>query len=164
MDSCEEALSAFARRQYGDWKGLPACTLAQLTASFPLLNQGIGTGRLFDRPAEYRMVTVEGYPRPVRAWFSGDRLALLDAEYPDASKTLAADFERLGEPELKLDSHWDIHLLAQGEWIWASRGLSALVNPGNRVVLRIRAFAPVSLEQYQKYLRIESRSIEFREF
>ena len=163
MESCEAALNLFARRRFGEWAGLPVCTLDKVTQVFPLLNQGVGSGRLFDQPAEYRMVTVDGYPRPVAAWFQDERLKMLDAEYPDPAGNLADELQSLGPPESKLDSEWDIHHLAQGEWVWPSRGISAQVNSGNRVVLRLRTFTPVSLEQYRQYLRIAWRSIEFRE-
>jgi hypothetical protein len=161
--SCESALDGFAARTFSQWQPLPTnCLLAQVTAKFPLLNDGVGTGRIGERSAQYRMVVSPRYPRPVRAWLEGNNLLMLDAEYPDPENTLAAEIEALGEPEARLDCWWDVLRLQRAEWVFASRGLAAFVNPDNRIVLRLLVFPAASLAEYERKFRIGWRSIKFR--
>jgi len=163
MPSCESVLQAFGARHFADWTGLePGCAKARVAAVFPSWLPGIGAGQIGDRAAQYHMLEIAGYPRPVRAWFDDDILLMLDAEYPDPAHVLAGDIEALGEPEARLDCWWDVVSLARAEWVFAARGLAAFINPDNRIVLRVLTFPPVSLAEYERSFRVSWRSIEFR--
>ena len=164
MPSCESVLQAFGARQFADWNGLPRdCKMSQLATAFPTQMAGESSGRIGRRSAQYRMLDVDGYPHAVRAWFAAGTLLMLDSEYPDPSNTLGVEIESLGEPEARLDCWWDVLSLKGAEWVYASRGLAALINPDNRIVLRLLVFPPASLSEYENSYRIDWRSIEFQE-
>jgi hypothetical protein len=164
MPSCESVFRDFGARRFADWSGLPRdCAISQLAAASRSGMPGVGSGRIGKRAAEFRTFKIDGFPHAVRAWFEGDTLLMLDAEYPDPSGTLAAEIEKLGEPEARLDSWWDVLNLKRAEWVYASRGLAAFINPDNRTVLRLLAFPPASLADYERNFRIDWRSIEFQE-
>lgn len=153
--TCKQALTAFVERRLAEWTGLPpGCRLDDLTASAPLANEGIGSGVVGGRPLQYRMVVASGYPRPVRAWLDGDALVILDAEYPDPTGRLVTEIERLGEPEARLDTTWEVLELRGAEWVYPSRGIAAFVNPDNRIVLRLVGFGPTTLPDYLGRLRL----------
>src|SRR5687768_9493645 len=102
--TCRDSLMAFRAKRFDTWAGLhPGCTLEDVTGMFPLLNANAGTGYLGDRKVEFRMIVVEGYSHPTRAWFENETLLLLDADYPDISGGLPNLLQRLGEPEQRFD-------------------------------------------------------------
>jgi hypothetical protein len=147
------ALSAFACRRFTDWQGLPPdCTLADLTAHAPLLDEAVGHGVAGARRlwSQFRLVSFPHYPEPVRAWFAENRLWMLDVDYPALPEPPA---RMLGAPEARLDCHWDLLRLEAGEWAYPSRGLSAIVNPVTERCLRLAVFVPTTLTAWVQDIR-----------
>jgi hypothetical protein len=154
--TCAEAFSAFAAKRFVSWNGLhPDCGLEALTAIAPTLNEGVGrepVGRS-GRWVSFRAVVFDDYTEPARAWFDGDRLIMLDVDYPQLRASPEDWLRELGDPEARLDCYWDLLALPQGEWAYPSRGLSVLVNLQTRTWLRVIAFAPTTLAAYVDHLR-----------
>jgi hypothetical protein len=162
---CRTALQIFAEQKFVDWRGLPTgCSLTEMTAMFPLLNQGVGSGHLGrrHRQVEFRMLQVNGYQQPVRAWFDSMRLAMLDAEHPGlVEEQSAALLVSLGEPEAKFDFYWDVVEIKEGELVYSSRGMSLFTDPTDHQLLRLLVFPVMTVEEYVQNFRLEFRMREF---
>jgi hypothetical protein len=160
---CARAFAEFARQQFADWRGLPAgCGLAELTAHAPLLNEGVGRDVVGERRrwSEFRLVTFARFSQPVRAWLADQRLWMLDADYPALPESPPRWLSALGEPEARLDCHWDLLRLRGGEWAYPSRGLSVIVNAATGRWLRLSVFAPLTLSSYLQDVRRSTAPIQ----
>jgi hypothetical protein len=151
--TCDEALRAFAARRFADWRGLPACTLADIRRHFELLDDEPHPGQLGRRAASWTAMTVEGYDEPVQLWFDEQHVLLLLAEYPELPDWPALA-KKLGEPAAKLDSHLSTLLIPGSEWVYPGRGISLFVNPENMALLRVAVYAPATLAEYEAGLRL----------
>jgi hypothetical protein len=88
---------------------------------------------------------VLGEPRDlfrVKLWFRGDQITLVEIFLPALSRPVR---EQLGEPEATGDSH-----LGDGmeQWIYASRGLTAHVEPWNGKAVRIYGYPPMAVAEF----------------
>lgn len=147
------ALSAFASRRFSEWRGLaPDGSLADLTARATLLDERVGHGISGARRrwSQVRLVRFARYPEPVQAWFAEGRLWMLDVDYPALPEPPAGIF---GVPETRLDCHWDLLALQDGEWASPSRGLSAIVNPATERYLRLSVFVPTTMTSWLQDIR-----------
>jgi hypothetical protein len=146
-----EAIRLIAARDLAGWQGLPRCSLADVTAAFDRVSDGVGTGQIGQRRRDYILVAAAGYDEPMRVWLEdADRVVALDVEYPD----VAALPDQLGEPEARRDFHWAGLDLVDGELVYASRGITVFVNPENRDVLRVAVYPAASLEAYDTLWRL----------
>jgi hypothetical protein len=114
------------------------------------LNDGVARMRRGRRERWYasHLVSFAEYPEPVRAWYDGDLLAVLETDYPALPMTSAALANLLGEPEARLDCYLDVLLLRAAEWVYPQRGLSVRINPATQIWLRVTAFGAMTLEAY----------------
>jgi len=159
---CQQALAIFAERVFSRWQGLPAgCVLADVFAQFERLNEGVGAGTLGEarEEAQFTMLRVPGYAQPVRVWFRGVQVVLLDAEYPEIAP---GEIEALGEPAVRLDYTWGRLQLEGGQHVWPDRGLALFVNPDNGALIHLSAFTPTSLEHYAQSLMLGLRTERLR--
>ena len=156
MTDCDTALRAFAARDFREWAGLPrACSLGDLEKIAPPPDDWRGAAFLGETQASYAMLTLDGYARPVRVYLQGDRGLMLEAQFPQVAPDTASLLAALGEPEAKLDSHLGTLRLAGSEWVYPGRGLTLFVNPANGVLLRLAAYAPTTLQAYERELRVD---------
>lgn len=145
---CARALRAFAALDLAAWEGLPdACPVAVAHEIFALGDAIDGRGRLgSDRqPASYQSLT----DRPLRLWEREGFVVLLDFEGPFDS----IDVSRLpGAPAKKLSVEWGYGTLPDGEWLYPTRGLAAIVLPAGEVA-HLLGFSPSNGDRYAGTLR-----------
>ncbi|MBE9183028.1 hypothetical protein IQ268_31325 [Oculatella sp. LEGE 06141] len=152
---CEIALNQFAKQDWLHWQGLPTCTLSTVAQMLPL-SDGVGSGNVGEQTAHFHRLHLPGYGQPVRLWFTeNEQVLLLDVAHPSPSASLETLLAQLGEPDAKLDTHWNVLSLPQSEWLYAQRGLALWINPENQVILHLAVFAPTTLEQYSHTLRLD---------
>jgi hypothetical protein len=155
-NSCKAALRVFADKTFDQWRGLPSgCKLPEIMTIFSLFNKGVSTGFLGHKKIQYRMLVLEGYLRPIRAWFEGDTLLMLDAECPELPGGGLTLMKQLGKPDVKLDFYWNVLRLKRGEWVYAKRGIILFINPGNNILLRLLVFPPTTVDDYMTRLRLD---------
>jgi hypothetical protein len=146
-----EAMALIAARDLAHWRGLPGCSLADVTGTFDRRGDGVGSGRIGTSRRDFVLVSAPGYDEPLRVWLDDDDdVVALDVEYPELPELPA----QLGEPEARRDFHWAGLDLADGELVYASRGITVYVNPENRDVLRVSVYPAGSLEQYDERWRL----------
>jgi hypothetical protein len=152
-----EPLRRFAARDFRGWSGLHQPTMvADVAAVFevddtpqPALLGSEG------RAAGWLTVEAEGYPEGIRVWLDGIDVVLLEGPgvaLPDGLQPL---LDELGEPDARLDSYLGVFRLEGSEWVYPSRGLSLYVNPENMVLLRVAGYAPATLDDYERRLRLD---------
>lgn len=156
-NECQTALTSFARKELANARGLPPrCSPDEVAAV--LSPRGSPTeGTLGDRTLVLRHYHASAYKEPVRGWFDGDRLVLIDVEYPEPSEGWQAFVTALGEPTAKLDFAWHIHTLPGAEWVYAERGIAVVVKPDPGLILRLALFSPTSADRYERELRLVSK-------
>jgi hypothetical protein len=152
-DRCADALRAFAEHRLANWRGLPACTLAEVAAHWTLLDDQAHPGRIGHRSASRTSAQVHTYDEPVDIWFDGEQVFLLLVEYPEFEGWPEL-LKQVGEPVAKLDSYLGTLLIPGSEWVYPERGLTLYVNPENRALLRLAVYAPTTLERYEAELRL----------
>ena len=152
--SCASALENFAARDFGKWTGLPSCSLAEVTQRFRLVSDGYGFTRLGRTKREFRMLIVENYDQPVRVWSDDARVLMLDVAYPSLSVGVADLVKDLGQPQAKLDCEWSTIQIAQGEWVYADRGLALFLSPESSNVLHLAVFSSATLQDYEESFRL----------
>jgi hypothetical protein len=133
------------------WEGLPAdCAPASLGAegspeewaAFPL-------GDEFE-PASFTLLDLEGYVRP-RVSVRDEHIVLFDATHPQVDfPALMAD---LGDPDERHDYVHGFLPVGEGEWVYASRGITAFVNASFDKLLHIALYAPTTPTIYRARLR-----------
>ncbi len=157
-NDCERVLTQFAHKELTALRGLPSCTPEDVARVLTPLGSP-NRGRLGDpsREMELRRYQVPAYSEPVRGWFTGGKLVLLDVEYPEPTQGWQELTRELGEPDGKLDFAWHIHSLENAEWVYAQRGLAVVVKPDPGLILRVAAFAPTTLDGYRSELRFISK-------
>lgn len=152
---CQSAIRKFGERDLRGWAGLPEdCSFEQITAVFPLANEGVGISRLGETKKQFHLTLVNGYAHPVRAWIDGSRVLLLDTRLPVLATGLDELEKSLGEPDIKLDYDWGTLKLDGGEWVYASRGLALFVVPSNRNLAHLAVFPATSTEEYLAKYRV----------
>lgn len=160
----EEALRKFAQRDFSNWLGLPnSICLEDVTHQFLLEDDWRGIGRLglAQREATYVNITIKGFERQVQVWLNGNRIVLMDVEYPTLPSELAVLLNQIGEPEAKLDAYLGVFQLEQSEWVYPSLGLTLFVNPENYIILRLAVFVPSTLDDYLQHLRLNLQTRRF---
>jgi hypothetical protein len=149
------ALQRLAGGELDGWTGLPGgLVLADVGAVMPLGHGASGNGVLGDehRDAQWVAAASERYQGGVRVWHDGGAVLVIEARDPTEAGRLPTAPD-LGEPEATLDTTLGMLVLEGGELVYASRGLSLRVNPANRILLGVLAFAPTSAADYGARLR-----------
>ncbi len=152
-DPCKDALTRFANQDWLTWDGLPTCSLDDVKATFPALSDANGRARIGTKPVttEFKTLPLDGFKKPIKVWYRGSDVIMLEVEYP-AVEDPAAAFSALGEPAAKLDYHQRTVLYAASAHVYPKRGLAVLFNPDQSAVIRIYLFAATELDEYQKTL------------
>lgn len=138
--SCVEALTAIADGDLSRWRGLPACSRADVAAALG--------GRADDpsRPGEFGYSTLYAArgaaPYGVTVWFDGDRAMLVQINLPALAKSVG---DQLGAPEATADSRLG-ELIEQR--VFASRGLTAHVQEWDGKAIRIYGYAPMTAQAF----------------
>jgi hypothetical protein len=153
QSECQTAIEAFASADPTRLQALPAgCTLADAEAVLHSLGAS-SRGMLGSRSTA---LEIRYFSSPklaeIHAWIdSAGRVVLLDADRPPAS---AAEYlAALGEPDARLDYPWHGSPLPGAELVWTKRGAVLVSSSQVTGVVRVGAFAPVSLARYQSDLR-----------
>jgi len=156
MDGRKDRLEQFLRRDLAGWKGLLAgCTEQEIARWLPL-RPGEGTARLGTDRVEYRFRSIEapGFTEPLRLHFRDGTLRLARTGLWSTDRT---ECERLlkdlGEPPDRLDLIFGTDVIANGEWVYASRGLTLAVIPATGLIASAAAFQPCTVRTYQQWLR-----------
>jgi hypothetical protein len=153
--SCISALNNFAARDFTNWTGLPeSCSLADVSQQFRLLDDGVGLVRLGDTKREFRMFAVPGYEHPVRIWSDGQKVLMLDVEYPSFVLETPALLKELGDPETKLDYDWGTTRLENSEWVYADRGLALFLAPDNSRAFHLAVFSRTTMQGYKENFQL----------
>ena len=158
--ACQKVLKAYARRDFADWRGLPAdCTVDEVLHVFNAQDEWIGSGNLgLDAvSANYRYCLVPSFNAPVRVWFVPKRVLQLEAENPPDDLTTTALESALGEPLAKLDSYFGVALIEQNEWVYPERGIAFNTQSEGTGITRLCVFAPTTLESYRHKIRLNVR-------
>jgi hypothetical protein len=158
--ACMESLHAFAARAFADWRGLLSpCLIEDALHILVPQDEWIGAGNLGSSAlaASYRFCRVPSYPTPVRVWFADSEVRLIEAEGPLESLSFTDLTRQLGEPEARLDSWYGFAAVEKGEWVYATRGIAVSCGPSGIEVSRLYAFAPMSVQDYVRRLRIDQR-------
>jgi hypothetical protein len=156
--SAQAALRALACRDFLDWRGLaPETSLADVAAVFPIEDDWRGAGHLGEEGQEVSWLSAEaeGYPQGIRIWLDQDRVVLIDGESPELSAGLPALLQAIGTPEARLDAYLGMLLIPESEEVYPGRGLTLHINPENGILLRLLAYAPTTLEDYRRRLRLD---------
>jgi hypothetical protein len=161
--SCADAIAAFGRRDFADWRGLPGgCGLADVEAAGgTVASAAPGQLGARHRPLQFHVIHL-GEAGISRAWVEREELVLMEAELPAFPSGPERLVEHLGPPEARREIGWDVLVLPDGEWVWPASGLAAIVNPGNAAMLALAAFTPTGLAEYDEGLRRDLRVREFR--
>jgi hypothetical protein len=162
-DECTAAIAGFATAVDPTQLGvLPTtCTLKDLSAVLESLPDE-RTAALGSQPvtATVRHFRSARLPQ-IRAWLSGDRVMLLDAESPAVAAE--AYLQALGRPEARLDFPWEHVTLKDAELVWPARGVVLVSSPHVRGVIRVGIFPPTSLVMYLLTRRLNASSDESTE-
>jgi hypothetical protein len=153
------AIQALAERDFSRWSGLPDDgSLIDLTSRFSKQGEWSGVGELGERDAEYLWIDVAGYKNPLRVWYEGDRVLVIDVENPEI-KNPGKLLVQLGQPEAQLNTWQSLVPRHSGEWVYAKRGLALFLDPSTRLIFHLAVFPPTTLADYQKNLRINLRMV-----
>jgi hypothetical protein len=158
--TCLEALDAFAAKDFESWHGLPsACTVAEALRVFAAQDDWIGEAKLGLEAVSrsYRFCGAARYESPLRVWFQGSEILMVEAEAPLDDLPLQTLTAQLGAPTAKLDTYFGVVKVKQGEWVYAERGIALSIDSSGASLSRICVFAPTTLEQYRRSLRLDVR-------
>lgn len=138
--ACRDALSALAAGQLEFFTGLAGCTRADAEAA---LGSSRGqAGRREPWGLALRLPGGPATPSGVTVWVDGDRALVLQAITLRIERPIR---ELLGEPEgtapSGLSSDWR-------QWIWASRGLTAHVQPASGQVITLYGYSATSVHEF----------------
>ncbi|RXT36536.1 hypothetical protein [Bradyrhizobium betae] len=151
-------LQAFANRTLRAFAGLASPTsLDDVGAVFDLDRSWHGQGFLGSagRRTDWFSAAAKGFARGIRVWGEDEAVVLVEATDVSLPEPLTSLLNTLGEPEAKLDSFLGTFEIKGSEYVYARRGLVLYVNPATAKLLRIAGFAPASLYDYQRNLRLD---------
>jgi hypothetical protein len=142
---CRESLRNLAEGRLGDWHGLPdQCQRADAEAALGPSAEGMdGVGNLGGQMTAFREYPgTDIAPFGLLVWYEGDDILVVQINQPN----LGEDPEQLlGPPQGQAESQLKAF---HEQWVYPARGLSLHVHEGTRVVFRIYAFPPLSLDAY----------------
>jgi hypothetical protein len=161
-DALEETLAHLAALQVADWHGLPPRMSArtELSGGAGLESSALGEDFL---PTQFERLTEPRTGKPVRLWSREGFSVLVDL--PAAGGEEATVPSAFGLPDAELDLYYGLRFIPGGEWIFASRGLTLVVETDSRAILHVLGWIPASVDAYVKSLRpnLEIRRRPLRE-
>ena len=165
--SCAAVLERLASGRLADFAGLPGgCKLADVERAWgPAMAHSVAAQLGRDRvKTDHRRFQVSGHDQPARVWHDGDRVLLVDLEYPGLGEDADSLRKTLGAPDAEESFSWGVLVLEKAEWVYARRGLTLFVNPETREVLRWAAYAPTDAAAYLRRLelRLAERELPLR--
>jgi len=151
---CRDALEQAAQFVFTGWRGLSeTCRPEDFAAVFDG-GEDDATGRLSGRSHRFRVYRKAGVSNRIQAWFhmeTGDFMVAVFT-YPEFDGDTAATLAALGEPEVKLEPLIGAHPDAE-QWVYAARGLTLYVRPGDPPAFRrIAVYPPTQPEIYENRL------------
>lgn len=152
-----DALLRFAARDFEAWAGLAEdTTVADVAETFEVDDAPQpATLGAEHRAVGWLTVAADGYPGGIRVWLDGTSVVLLDGPDPELPAGLEAFLHELGDPDVRLDSYLGTLPIEGSEWVYPSRGLTVYLNPENMVILRLAAYVPTTLDEYEARVRMD---------
>lgn len=153
FSTCVQAIQSTTSSSWENWRRLSeACTEADVEAAFPELSHARGELRLGlgQRKVEFRIVETNGERK--RAYFQGQRLLMLESEYPQLELSAEALLDALGAAEASLDFYQGTLSYEASAHVYSAQGLCVMTNPSKRNVLHVLHFPPTSLSRFQQEL------------
>jgi hypothetical protein len=154
-DTCQEAIDQFLRKDFATWRGLPReCDLERIST---VLTLGEGTRRLDlgreHRPSQVRVARVDGYEEPLEVCHRDGQIAKISVRFPKLGDVAAA-LAGLGEPDAKLGYYYSsVPVLHEdGEWVYASKGITLFMSSDKRNVVALSVYAPTTVAAYEREL------------
>jgi hypothetical protein len=151
-------LRLLAGRDLRSFAGLAHPTsLDDVAAVFDLDRSWHGQGALGSarHRTDWFNAAAAGFARGARVWANDGTVVLIDATDVVLVEPLPSLLDALGEPETRLNSFQGTFEVEANEYVYTRRGLTLYVNRAVDTPLRIAAFAPGSLERYQRDLRLD---------
>lgn len=165
-DACRIRVEQFMRRELAQWDGLPNGCFEQEIQRWLQLRPGVGIAHLGSDVVEYRFRAVAdaaGFHDPVRFYFLGAELSLIRTGVWSFDR---AECERLlqhlGEAPNRLGLIFGMGTIPEGEWVYASLGLTLGVIPETGIITSVSAYQPCSIDAYRRRLHDIQQAREFR--
>lgn len=137
---CENAIRALAAGRIERWQGLPeGCTRADVERALSYVPPAAGASVA---QGSFEYPPTSGAPHGVDLEYADDEVlyvVIVDPKIPSAEQTL-------GRPDGVIPSRLEG---AKEQWVYASRGLSVHMDRWEPGVVRLYAFAPTTLEEFQ---------------
>jgi hypothetical protein len=157
-------LEQFIRRDLVGWMGLSGTCAEPDVARWLPLREGEGVVRLGSEMIDYRLRVTEAtaFAEPVRLLFRDATLCLVRTGMLSTDR---AECERLlrdlGDPPDRLDLVFGMGIVANGEWVYAARGLTLGVIPETGLIASVAAYWPSSPDSYRRYFHNSEPAREF---
>jgi hypothetical protein len=103
-------------------------------------------------PARLRLLEIGGYYQPT-AYVRDGVVVMFDGMKPALDGGWAALTADLGSPEASFDWVFGTTPMSGGEHVYARRGITIYLNPGNNVVVYVTVYAATTVDDYVKQLR-----------
>jgi hypothetical protein len=152
-DVCKGRLEQLLRRELAGWEGLPEGCAEQDVARWLPLRPGEGIAHLGTEMVEYRFRVAEaaGFTEPVRLHFRDGALCLVRTGLWSTDRTECGRLLRdLGDPPDRLNLVFGMGMIADGEWVYAARGLTLGVIPDTGLIASVAAYRPCSVNTYRR--------------
>src|SRR5262245_42249155 len=152
--SCDAARRAIETHHFVGWQGLPAACGPDALFGTPFDDQwGMQSlGASFER-ARSRVLDLGGYYRPM-AYVRDGQVVLFDGMNPELDGGWSPLSAGLGAPEATLDWVLGTTPMPGGERVHAARGITIFLNPANDKVVYVSVYAPTTVDEYSRRLRL----------
>ena len=154
-NECQRRLGQFLRKELAGWMGLPVGCTAQAVAGWLPIRPGEGTANLGGDLVAYRFRALEaaGFTEPVRLYFHEGNLALVRSGLWSADRDECARLVKdQGEPPDRLSLVFGMGTIADGEWVYAARGLTLAVIPATGLIAGVYVYPPCDFDTYRRRL------------
>jgi hypothetical protein len=150
-DPRRSRIEQFLRRDLADWVGLPEGCSEENLERWLSLRPGEGIVQLGTEIVTYRFRVVEaaGFAEPVRLHFREGELRLIRTGLWSKDRRECEQMLRdLGDPPGRADLMFGMGMIADGEWVYAARGLTVGVIPETGLIASVSAYQPCSADVY----------------
>ena len=163
-DAHKDRLERFLRRDLKDWEGLEeGCSEEEAERWLPL-RPGEGSARLGSENVRYRFRAVDatGFHEPPRLHFRDGELRLVRTGLWSTDRAECQRLLRdLGDPPDRTSLMFGMGEIADGEWVYAARGLALGVIPDTGLIASVSAYPPCSMDIYIRRLHDRQPAREF---
>ena len=152
-DVCKGRLEQFLRRELAGWEGLSEGCAEQDVARWLPLRPSEGIAHLGSEMVEYRfrVAVAVGFTEPLRLHFRNGVLWLVRTGLWSTDRTECRRLLRdLGDPSDRLNLVFGMGIIADGEWVYAARGLTLGVIPDTGLIASVSAYGPCSVNTYRR--------------